>query len=93
VLASVGEVAGERRRRGRGNTAATAQSPAKGKARLGNVWQGKLQRDLRKVLGGLEGAWSERGSELAGSCSAAAAGTRAPASTRFGQGNKHVCRL
>jgi hypothetical protein len=82
VLGSAGEVAGERwRRRSRGNTAAAAQSPAKGKARLGIVQWGKLQRDLGKVLGGLKGAWSERSSELIGSCSTATAGTHAPVST------------
>jgi hypothetical protein len=93
VLGSSGEIAGERRRRSRGNTTAAAQSPVKGKARLGNVRRGKLQRDLGKGLGGLEGAWSERSSELADGCSTVAAGTRAPASMQFGQGNKCACRL
>jgi hypothetical protein len=80
VLGSAGEVAGERRWRLSGNAAATAQSPAKEEAQLGKVWHGKLQRDLGEVLGWLKGARSERSSELVGDRSAAAAGTRAPAS-------------
>jgi hypothetical protein len=83
VLGSAGEVAGEQRRRSRGNTIVAAQSLMKGKAQLGNVWRGKLQRDPGKVLGGLKGVWSERSSELVDGCSAATAGTRAPASTQF----------
>jgi hypothetical protein len=93
VLSSAGKVVGERPWRSRGNTAVAKQSPVKEKARLGIVRRGKLQRDLGKVLGGLKGAWSERSSEFIAGCSAASIGTRAPASTKFDQGNKCACRL
>jgi hypothetical protein len=93
VLGSAGEVAGEPRRWSSGNTAVVAQGTAKGDAQLGEVRQRKLQCDLGKVLGALEGIWSERSSELVDGCSAAASGTRAPGSKQFSQGNKSVCRL
>jgi hypothetical protein len=65
----------------------------KWKAQLGNVPWEKLQHDLGKGLGGLEGACSERSSEVTDGGSAVAAETRASVSTQFGLGNKCACRL
>jgi hypothetical protein len=60
---------------------------------LVNVLPGELHCGLGNVLERWKGAGSKRSREFFGGCAAAAAGTRAPASTRFSQGNKPVCEL
>jgi hypothetical protein len=90
---SAGAVAGERRRRHRGSTAAVAQSPARTGAELVNVWRGQLHWDLAVVLRRLVGSGIARGAELVGGCPAAAAGTLAPVSRRLGHANKRAHEL
>jgi hypothetical protein len=75
-------------RRSRGVRFPVGRGPA-----LTNTWSWKLPGVLVELLGGSVGSGFKRGIELAGGCSAAAAGTRVPASERFGQGSKSACRL
>jgi hypothetical protein len=77
---SAGAVAGERRPRHRGSTAAAAQSPARGKARLSNTRCTELQCDLEEMLRVPIGLESRRRHEFGRGCPAAAAGARTPAS-------------
>jgi hypothetical protein len=81
---SAGEVAGERRRRSRGGTAAEARTALKIGAGLNNVLHGQLPCVLGKVLGGSLGSEDRRRSELGNGGPAAAAEARAPASRQFG---------
>jgi hypothetical protein len=87
---SAGAVAGERRRRLRGSTAAAARIPARGKARLSNTRRTKLQCDLEELLRGPIGSESRRGHGLGKACPTAAAGARIPASWRLGLSNKRA---
>jgi hypothetical protein len=77
---SAGGVAGERRWQHRGNTAAAARSPARGRVRLSNVRRTGLQCDLGEVLRVPIGLESRRRHGLGRDCPAAAAGARTPAS-------------
>jgi hypothetical protein len=90
---SAGAVAGERRRRHRGSTAAEARSPVRGKVWLSNTRRTELQCDLEEMLRGPIGLESRRGRGLGKACPAAAAGARIPASWRFGFRNKRKGEL
>jgi hypothetical protein len=90
---SAGGVAGERRRRNRGNTAAAARSPAREQVGLSNVLHTGLLGALGKVLDGLVSSGVARRAKLADGCPAAAAGTLALVSWRLGQANKKVQEL
>jgi hypothetical protein len=86
-------VAGERRRRHRGSTAAEARSLARGKAWLSSVQRTELQCDLEEVLRVAIGLESRRRHELGRDCLAAAVGARTPASLRIGLSNKREGKL
>jgi hypothetical protein len=83
----------ERARRRPATAAAAARTPTKIGTELHNTWHGQLPCDLVEVLEGLVGPGSKRSLGLGGGCSAAAAGTRAPASGQVGLANTRACGL